>query len=47
MKLGRLTVERKTDAEVKAEKQKHIDTIRRGGFGKMAAREQAKLDRKK
>ena len=41
-----LIFERKSDAEVKAEKQKHIDTIRRGGFRKMAAREQAKLDKK-
>jgi ketol-acid reductoisomerase len=46
-KFGKLIVERKTDAEVRAEKQKHIDMIRRGGFSKTASREQAKLDRKK
>jgi hypothetical protein len=45
-KIGRLIVERKSDAEVKAEKQARINAIRRGGFSKLAAREQAKLDRK-
>ena len=34
MKLGRLIIERKTDAEIKAEKQEKINKIRRGGFGK-------------
>jgi hypothetical protein len=43
MKLPR--IERKTDAEVRAEKQAAIDAIRRGGFRKTADREQRKLDR--
>ena len=46
MKLGKLIIERKSDAEIRAEKQAKIDRIRRGGFRKMAAREQRKLDRK-
>ena len=45
-KIGKLIIQRKTDAEIRAEKQRHIDTIRRAGYRKMAAREQAKLDRK-
>jgi hypothetical protein len=47
MKLGKLVIERKSDQEVSAEKQEAIDTIRRGGFGKTADREQRKLDGKK
>jgi hypothetical protein len=46
MKLGRLLIERKTDAEIRGEKQQKIDAIRRGGFRKMADREQRRLDRK-
>lgn len=47
MKLGRLIIERKTDQEIRADQQKAIDAIRRGGFGRTADREQRKLDRKK
>ena len=46
MKIGRLIVERKTDEEIRAAKQECIDAIRKGGFRKMADREQRKLDRK-
>lgn len=46
MKLGRLIIERKSDAEIKTEKQDKINAIRRGGFGRMADREQAKLDKR-
>ena len=41
-----LIFEKKSGDAVKAEKQKHIDTIRKGGFAKMADREQRKLDKK-
>jgi len=46
MKLGRLVVERRTDAEVREIRQDQIDRIRRGGFTKSADKAQAKLDRK-
>jgi hypothetical protein len=46
MKIGPVIVERKTDAELNAEKQEHISAIRKGGFTRTAARAQAKLDRK-
>lgn len=45
MKLGKLVIERKSDAEIKSEKQDKIDRIRAGGFRRMADREQRKLDR--
>jgi hypothetical protein len=41
-----LIFEKKSPAEVNAEKQAAIDKIRKGGFRKMADREQRKLDRK-
>lgn len=44
MKFGRLIIERKTDDEILAEKQRYLAAVRRGGFGRVAAREQRRLD---
>jgi hypothetical protein len=40
-------IERKSDKEVRAERQAAIDAVRRGGFRKTADRAQRKLDKKK
>lgn len=46
MRVGRLTVERRSNAEVRALRQRQINAVRKGGYRKMAARAQRKLDRK-
>lgn len=44
MRFGRLIIERKTDEEVLAEKQRYLRAVRAGGFGRVAQREQRRLD---
>jgi len=46
MKIGRLTVERKTDAELAAELRAGARAVRRGGLGRVGAHEADRADRK-
>jgi len=46
MKIGRLVIERKTDAELAAELREGAAVLRRGGLGRLGSREAARAERK-
>ena len=45
MKIGRLTIVKISDESLRATPEEQIEALRKGGFPKMAARRQAKLDK--
>ena len=46
MKIGRLVIERKTDAELADELRQGAETIRRGGLGRVGQHEARRAERK-
>jgi hypothetical protein len=44
MKIGKLFIGRKTNDEIMAEKQRYLRAVRAGGYGRVAQREQRRLD---